>query len=149
VRGRYPNVEHVGFVPDSIAFLQCARVVAIPTLSGGGIQIKTLDAIASGSRIVATECAVRGLANLPGTVKVATDPQSFAGELVRAVRTEKSPAGSREAIAWCSERERRFREQIRLACGSLSLTPIGPDTIAQGATACVASQLATSLNDAK
>jgi hypothetical protein len=46
-----------------------AKVVAIPTLSGGGIQIKTLDAIASGSAIVATPVALRGISDPPATVQ--------------------------------------------------------------------------------
>ena len=49
--GRYSNVNYVGFVDDACSFLRQARVIAIPTLSGGGIQIKTLDAIASGSEL--------------------------------------------------------------------------------------------------
>ena len=121
VRGRYPNIEYVGFVPDAIAFLQSAKVVAIPTLNGGGIQIKTLDAIASGSRIVATPSAVRGIANPPSTVTVASDPRPFASKLVELVDTIGSEQDARSALDWSRERARRFQEEIRLAC--LTLRP--------------------------
>jgi hypothetical protein len=121
LHGKYLNVHYAGFVPDSIAFLQSARVVAIPTLTGGGIQIKTLDAIASGSRIVATACAVRGLAQLPPTVRVVKDAQSFARELVWATGSSEPLTHWGEAITWCMERERKFGEQIRAACTSLCL----------------------------
>jgi hypothetical protein len=124
VRGRYPNVEYIGFVPDAIAFLQSARVVAIPTLSGGGIQIKTLDAIASCSRIVATPCAVRGIANPPHTVTVVEDPRLFAAELVDAAGADGSEQQTNSALEWSVERDRRFREQIRFACQTFS--PLQP-----------------------
>jgi len=117
--GRYPNVRYIGFVPDAVSFLQSAKVVAIPTLSGGGIQIKTLDAIASGSSIVATSCAVRGILDAPDTVTVADDAQSFAAKLTNGAGTAWSKEQSERAITWSNNRERRFLLEVQRACQSL------------------------------
>jgi hypothetical protein len=119
--GRYPNVRYVGFVPDAVAFLQSARVIAIPTLSGGGIQIKTLDAIASGSRVVATPCAVRGIADPPDSVAVASDARSFAAQITSAARTQWSEEQCERAVAWSNDRGRKFVLQVQLACQTIAL----------------------------
>jgi len=116
---RYPNVEYVGFVPDAVAFLQSAKVIAIPTLSGGGIQIKTLDAIASGSRVVATACAMRGIGDPPDSVAIASDAESFAAQLTRAARAEWSREQAERAVAWSDDRGRRFLREMQLACQKL------------------------------
>ena len=109
--GRFPNVQVRGFVPSAQDFLAAARVVAIPTLSGGGIQIKTLDAIASGSRIVATPVAVRGIDDAPASVVVASAAADFAQALMAAVGT----AGSDVSVSgrqWARERELKFTRDI-------------------------------------
>jgi len=117
---RYPNVHHVGFVPEAVAFLQSARAIAVPTLSGGGIQIKTLDAIASGSRVVATLCAVRGIADPPDTVVVADGADAFAARLTTMARAGWSEEQSQRAINWSDERGRRFLLQVQLASQALA-----------------------------
>jgi len=99
LEGQYGNVKYVGFVNDVQQFLQRAKVVAIPTLSGGGIQIKTLDAIASGSQIVATPLALRGINEPPPTVRTVEDPEQFARLLSSAMRSSDS-ADSAHAIEW-------------------------------------------------
>jgi hypothetical protein len=82
---KYPNIHYRGYVPDAQEFMAQARVMAIPILSGSGIQIKTLDAIASGSSIVATPIALRGISDPPSTVKIAENSEDFANLLVSAV----------------------------------------------------------------
>ena len=108
--GRHPNVAVHGVVPDAARFLAAARVVAVPSVEGGGVQVKTLDAIASGAPVVATPVAVRGLAPLPGSVVVTEDAAVFASELVRLAG---APAGERlrmreEATRWSDARRERF-----------------------------------------
>ena len=124
---QYPEIQYRGFVPDARVFMAQAKVVAIPTLSGSGIQIKTLDAIASGSRIVATPIALRGLTNLPSTVRVTDQPRQFAEELLSALQT--APVGAVGAVSsrvtpepqssdldaamrWCRDRQTRFLSEI-------------------------------------
>ena len=95
--GKYPNIIYCGVVPDAQEFMAFSRVVAIPTLSGGGIQIKTLDAITSGSFIVATTVGLRGISHPPSTVKIADNPEEFAASLVSAVASSSTQKSFDEA----------------------------------------------------
>ena len=122
LKGRYPNVRYMGFVEDAQIFLEKARVVAIPTLSGGGIQIKTLDAIASGSQIVATPLAIRGIADPPPTICVVETAKEFANHLHAAVNTSES-ASSAQAIEWSRQRSTRFSDQVSAGLYSLLGAP--------------------------
>jgi len=106
--GKYPNIHYRGVVPDAQEFMAQAKVVAIPTLSGGGIQIKTLDAIASGSLIVATPVAVRGIFDPPQTVQVAEHPEDFAKLLVSAIASPDVPQAFKEARDWYQARRDKF-----------------------------------------
>ncbi|MGG6264982.1 glycosyltransferase [Leptolyngbya sp. AN03gr2] len=108
----YPQIHYRGFVEDSKAFMMQARVMAIPTLSGGGIQIKTLDAIASGSQIVGTATAFRGIANPPRTVSIADQPQKFAQSLIAAVGLEQSIEDLDEAQQWYRDRQAQFLSEM-------------------------------------
>ncbi len=120
---QYPNLRYCGFVPDAQTFMAQARVVAIATLSGGGIQIKTLDAIASGSQIVATSIALRGIANLPAanlpvTVQTADQPQAFAAALLAAIRQSQSNLTA-SPQGWQQTRQAQFLSEIDQAINDL------------------------------
>lgn len=114
LRGRHANVTVRGVVPDAQRFLASARVVAVPSVTGGGVQVKTLDAIASGAPVVATPVAARGLGELPSSVAVAEDPAGFASELVRlAGAGDDERARMRaEAVSWSEERRERFAADV-------------------------------------
>lgn len=112
VQEQYPQINYRGFVENAQQFMAEAKVLAIPTLSGGGIEIKTLDAIASGSMIVATPTASRGLSELPSTLQIAQEPQEFADLLVQAVNS-KFLANSFELVShWYSLRRNKFLAEI-------------------------------------
>lgn len=110
--GRYDNVVYDGFVENAQSFLQRARVIAIPTLRGGGIQIKTLDAIVSGERIVATPLALRGINDYPATVAIAETPEKFATLLRSAIAPPEIENLHSEVILWSQSREARFRSEV-------------------------------------
>jgi hypothetical protein len=114
LRGRHPNVAVRGVVPDAQRFLSVARVIAVPSVTGGGVQVKTLDAIASGAPVVATPVAVRGLGELPESVAVAEDPAGFAAELVRLAGESRDARARRreEARAWSHARRERFESDV-------------------------------------
>jgi polysaccharide biosynthesis protein PslH len=112
LEGRFANVKYLGFVDDAQDFLRHARAVAIPTLSGGGIQIKTLDAIASGSKIVATPLAMRGIDDRPATVAVAETPDQFATLLASAIAASGGDSFAIDAIQWSRLRLQRFQNEI-------------------------------------
>jgi hypothetical protein len=92
-----------------------AKVVAIPTLSGGGIQIKTLDAIASGSTIVATPVAMRGISEYPKTVQVAEHSEEFANLLLGAIASPSQQQAFDESLEWYRTRCDRFLADVASA----------------------------------
>jgi hypothetical protein len=117
--GKYTNIHYRGFVPDAQEFMAQAKVVAIPTLSGGGIQIKTLDAIASGSAIVATPVALRGIPDPPPTVKVAEQPKDFANLLVSVIASSATQQSFNEALDWSKARQAQFLTDVAGAISNL------------------------------
>jgi len=112
LEGQYPNVRYMGFVDNAQAFLEKARVVAIPTLSGGGIQIKTLDAIASGSQIVATPLALRGITSPPPTVSIGRTSEEFSDKLLAAIGAGSTESSTALAIEWSRQRNTFFSDQV-------------------------------------
>lgn len=113
LRGRYPNVTVRGRVPDAQGFLAHARVVAIPAISGSGVQVKTLDAIASGLPVVATPLAMRGIAEPPESVSVADSGAAFARELVALAKDAHERADvMAEAVGWSAARRQRFEASV-------------------------------------
>ena len=115
VVGAGSELRTVGRVADAIEFLQSGRVVAVPSVDGAGVQVKTLDAIASGRWVVATPQALRGIADVPPTVRVASDPETFADEVARAAATPPEAAEAERARAWALARGERFDEQVQEA----------------------------------
>jgi hypothetical protein len=116
---KYPNIHYRGFVPDAQEFLAQAKVVAIPTLTGGGIQIKTLDAIASGSAIVATPVALRGISHPPQTVYLAEKPRDFANLLVSAIASPFMQQAFDQARTWYDARRDKFITDVAHAINEL------------------------------
>ena len=98
----------LGEVDDASAFLAGGRVIAIPARAGAGVQVKTLDAIATGRPVVATSLAVRGLGDLPGTVTVADEPAAFAAALA-------APRTGEGAEAWVQRRRTAFAAAVAQA----------------------------------
>ena len=113
--GDRPGLALCGRVPDARAFLQAAKVVAVPAVAGSGIQVKTLDAIAAGRPVVGTAIAVRGIADPPGCVRVADDPEAFAGALRAAAASPPDDGGAASAVAWSRARTDRFRAEVAAA----------------------------------
>jgi hypothetical protein len=118
LNNKYSNITYRGVVPDAQEFMTQAKVVAIPTLSGSGIQIKTLDAITSGSFVVATPVALRGISQLPSTVEIAADAEEFAKLLTSKVMSLQ--ANFDEAKNWYYQRHQKFLNDIACAFGEIS-----------------------------
>ena len=112
---KYPNVKYCGFVPDPQAFIAQAKVVAIPSTTGGGIQLKTLEAIAAGAVILATPTALRGIADYPKLVNVATTPADFADRLIKLIDRPTIDDERREAIDWSRRRREQFERDVAAA----------------------------------
>lgn len=115
LRDEYANVEYCGFVPDVQIFMAQAKVIAIPSIAGGGVQIKTLDAIASGLPIVATPVALRGIFGYPSLVKVASQPDEFAHTLVNLLELSSGEPDYKlleERIGWLKSRQETFFKTV-------------------------------------
>lgn len=83
------NVRFVGRVDDAQAFVRAARVIALATRGGTGVQLKTIETFEEGLPAVATPAALRGVDRLPENVDVADDAAGFARALTEAVAGEK------------------------------------------------------------
>jgi hypothetical protein len=108
--GLHPGLTYRGVVRDACEFMAAARVVAVPSQGGGGLEVKTLDAIACGARVVATPAALRGIDDPPESVAVAETPDEFAGRILRALGAGPEPA--REGIAWAERRRASFQAEV-------------------------------------
>jgi glycosyltransferase involved in cell wall biosynthesis len=80
---RRPGIQVTGTVPDVRNFYAQADVFVIPLRLGGGIKLKTLEAMAMALPIVSTSEGVRGLAVRSGEhLYIADDPLLFAKRVV-------------------------------------------------------------------
>lgn len=110
-------ISNLGFVPDAMAFMRCCQVVCIPSTAGGGVQIKTIDAIASGRPIVATSVALRGIGDPPASVVIGDSPEAFASAVAALVASNVDC--SVEAVNWACSRSSRFERQISELIGQI------------------------------
>lgn len=124
---KYPNVKYCGFVPDAQIFMAQSKVIAIPSITGGGIQIKTLDAIASGSPIVATTVAMRGILDYPSAIEIADDPEYFASCVIQLL-TFNNDSQTKEVereklldnrLTWSILRRENFYSSVENAINSI------------------------------
>jgi len=54
------TVEFAGFVPDIAEFYASNSVTVVPLLSGGGVKVKTVEAMLAGSAVVSTPIGIEG-----------------------------------------------------------------------------------------
>jgi FkbM family methyltransferase len=82
----FDRVNFLGMVEDlSLAYRRC-DVILLPITNGGGIAIKTLEAIQYGKPIVATRHALRGLPeNVPGLLEGCLSEKEFIDDLAALV----------------------------------------------------------------
>ncbi len=86
------DVRITGWVPDLNGYYARARVFAAPLLSGAGVKLKVLEAMAHNVPVVATPVAADGIADLIGTgcfAGISDDPTVFAASLVAALRDDE------------------------------------------------------------
>ncbi|MDR1006477.1 MAG: glycosyltransferase family 4 protein [Bacteroidales bacterium] len=78
-----PNVEIMGEVADSTLFMQRYAIMIVPLLSGSGVRIKIIEAMAMGKVVIATGIAAEGI---PYTDNVNIIIADTAEEFASAVR---------------------------------------------------------------
>lgn len=77
------NTVVTGFVEDLESYYKTTTVFVAPLLTGGGIIVKILDALASGTAVVTTSIGNEGIGALPGKqLLIADSPEAFADNVV-------------------------------------------------------------------
>jgi polysaccharide biosynthesis protein PslH len=116
-----PNVVMVGRVPSAAKFLSTCSVVVVPSVTGGGIQIKTLDAIASGRPVVVSAVATRGIEDIPESVATCRTSAEMAIAVLEAL--EASPEDLLRlhgaSRSWLQTRRERMRATIKASVAAL------------------------------
>lgn len=79
------NVSFLGRVPDARAFVRSCRIIPLISRTGTGVQLKTIETFEMGLPSVATQNALRGVANVPKNCVAADDPESFAAAIIAMV----------------------------------------------------------------
>jgi sugar transferase (PEP-CTERM/EpsH1 system associated) len=84
---RLPGVEVTGYVHRIQDYLSLASIAVAPMQAGSGIQNKVLEAMASGTPVVATPNALGGIEAQDGEhVLVARDTEGLAEQLIRLLK---------------------------------------------------------------
>lgn len=86
---RIPGVIVTGGVPNVRPYIENAAVAVSPTRSGGGMQIKILEAMALGTPVVATRKALGGARVEPERhLLVADTAEEFARDVIRLLQDQ-------------------------------------------------------------
>ncbi len=79
-----PNTIVTGFVEDIEPYYKTCTVFVAPLLTGGGIIVKILDALAAGAPVVTTTIGNEGIAATPGEhLFIGDTDEAFAAHIVR------------------------------------------------------------------
>lgn len=100
-----PNVKFLGFVPDANIFMRSNSVMVVPLLSGGGVKIKTLHAMACGCPLVTSSIGAEEIGLVDGEHGLIADTAALFADRVCSLL--ENPDRSRQlgsnARAWVSE----------------------------------------------
>ncbi len=88
--GRHAGVHLHGYVADVTPFWTSAGALAVPLLSGGGVRVKILEAMAIGIPVISTTIGCEGLAVRNGEhLLVADNPEAFARACATVLRDKE------------------------------------------------------------
>jgi glycosyltransferase involved in cell wall biosynthesis len=103
---RSEGIVEAGFVDDVPHFLASAAAVVIALVSGGGVKVKTLEAMAAGAAVVTTSVGAEGIAGETGVHFVCTDdPAEMAEALVALLDNPSAGAQLRAAAIGLIQRD--------------------------------------------
>jgi glycosyltransferase involved in cell wall biosynthesis len=89
----HPNITFHGEVEDALSFIQSYSIMLAPLLSGSGIRIKILEAMALGRPVVTTTTGIEGIpAKNLENVMVEDDPHKFKDLLIKLIREPEDSA---------------------------------------------------------
>jgi polysaccharide biosynthesis protein PslH len=84
-------IEIVGEVDDAAEFVASKSVLVVPLLSGSGIRIKIIEAMAAGKTVVSTSIGAEGIRVTNGEdIVIADTPQSFARAIMRVFKNPQT-----------------------------------------------------------
>lgn len=107
------RLELLGRVPDAEVFMRSCRILAVPTVTGSGVQLKTIEGLSLGVPMVATSLAMRGIKDRPDYLYVADDADTFAAAMRQALdQAHPSPA---QGQTWADGRLAAFRRTLAMA----------------------------------
>lgn len=129
------GVEVAGWVPDLAPRLDRAAVVVAPLRRGGGMRVKTAEALAAGKAVVGTPLAFEGLDVVSGThALVATGADALAAAVSRLLGDPaRRGAMARAARAWAAAHlgPDRTAAAYEALHDSLAREGGAPDTLAE------------------
>lgn len=113
----HPNIIFHGEVEDARTFMQSFGIMVAPLLSGSGLRIKILEAMALGRPVVTTSTGIEGIpAENLKSVMLGDDPQSFKCLLLKLIHDpEMSARMVAEARELISLEFDTFRQSMRLS----------------------------------
>lgn len=92
---RTGGVVIVGEVPDAREFMQKHAVMVVPLLSGSGIRIKIVEAMASGKAVISTGIGAEGIEYTNGENMLIADSRE---EFIKAIHAVVSTPGLKEKL---------------------------------------------------
>ena len=119
-----PGIRFMGVVEDLRAHYESCDVVLTPVISGGGVGIKTVEAVLYERPVVATYHALRGLPRrIVDIIGYATDAEMFARQIVeittsKATHTQQADRSRRGARAL---RDENFYQRLGQAMDAVRL----------------------------
>lgn len=116
-----------GRIDDLEEAYATAGTILLPTISGHGISIKTIEALSSGAPLIATREAFRGIAVDPATlanVSLASDAKEFAAALRHAAERQPASPRARETSDTRGLYERLFSLSAYRAAISAAIRPL-------------------------
>jgi glycosyltransferase involved in cell wall biosynthesis len=122
------DVKVVGRVDTVWPYLERAAVVVAPVISGGGMRVKVMQAMAMGKAVVTTPLGAEGLsaAGTDPPLIVASNPETFAGETAALLAdTERRRKLGREARAFAATHYTWGAYRARLEQTYAELVPDG------------------------
>lgn len=97
---RIEGVTVVGEVPDAGYFIAGKQINVVPLLSGSGIRVKIIEAMAAGKAVVTTTVGAQGIEYTDGeNLLVADTPEQFAAQIKRLVADQEYCRSVGEAAA--------------------------------------------------
>ncbi|XOF33705.1 MAG: glycosyltransferase [Candidatus Electrothrix sp. YB6] len=109
------HITYHGYIENIDEFILSSKCIAIPSILGSGVQIKSVESVNYAIPIVATEQAFRGINSPPSFVAVVKDHISFAKKISSVIHhtNTRNDAAFKEAVAWQKDREEKYIQSLK------------------------------------